>query len=140
VTQHLSALTFLVRDYDEAIAWFTSRLGFRVIEDTPLGGGKRWVVVRPPGASEARLLLAKAATAEQAASIGQQSGGRVFLFLETDDFARDHQAMLEQGVKFREAPRHEAYGTVAVFEDLYGNLWDLIERTSATAPDPAGAP
>jgi catechol 2,3-dioxygenase-like lactoylglutathione lyase family enzyme len=140
VSHHLSALTLLVRDYDEAIAWFTSKLGFQLVEDTPLGDGKRWVVVRPPGTSETGLLLARAATAEQAASIGNQAGGRVFLFLETDDFARDHQAMLEQGVHFREAPRHESYGTVAVFEDLYGNLWDLIERTSATAPDPAGAP
>ncbi|MFO0992951.1 MAG: VOC family protein [Hyphomicrobiales bacterium] len=140
MTQHLSALTVLVRDYDEAIAWFTLRLGFRLVEDAPLSDGKRWVIVRPPGASEAGLLLARAATPEQAASIGKQAGGRVFLFLETDDFARDHQAMLEQGVHFREAPRLEAYGTVAVFEDLYGNLWDLIERTSAKAPDPAGAP
>ncbi len=128
MSQRLSALTLLIRDYDEAIAWFTSRLGFRLIEDTPLGDGKRWVVVRPLGASETGLLLARAATAEQAASIGKQAGGRVFLFLETDDFARDHRAMLERGVVFREAPRHEAYGTVAVFEDLYGNLWDLIER------------
>lgn len=128
MSQHLSTITVLVRDYDEAIAWFTSRLGFRLIEDTPLDGGKRWVVVRPQGASEAGLLLARAATAEQAASIGKQAGGRVFLFLETDDFARDHQAMLGRGVEFREVPRHEAYGTVAVFEDLYGNLWDLIAR------------
>lgn len=128
MSQYLSAVTLLVRDYDEAIAWFTSRLGFRLVEDTPLGEGKRWVVARPPRASKAGLLLARAATAEQAASIGKQAGGRVFLFLETDDFARDHRAMLERGVKFREAPRHEPYGTVAVFEDLYGNLWDLIER------------
>lgn len=128
MSQHLSVLTLLIRDYDEAIAWFTSRLGFRLIDDKPLGDGNRWVIVRPPGATEAGLLLAKAATAEQAASIGGQAGGRVFLFLETDDFARDHQAMLERGVHFREAPRHEPYGTVAVFEDLYGNPWDLIER------------
>jgi catechol 2,3-dioxygenase-like lactoylglutathione lyase family enzyme len=131
VTQHLSALTLLVRDYDEAIAWFTSRLGFRLIEDTPLGDGKRWVVVRPSGASETGLLLARAATGKQAASIGKQAGGRVFLFLETSDFARDHQAMLERGVVFREAPRDESYGRVAVFEDLYGNPWDLIERKGA---------
>lgn len=128
MSQHLAALTLLVRDYDEAIAWFTLRLGFRLIEDTQLGDGKRWVVMRPPGAVETGLLLARAATAEQAASIGKQAGGRVFLFLETDDFARDHQAMLTRGVVFREAPRHEPYGTVAVFEDLYGNPWDLIER------------
>jgi catechol 2,3-dioxygenase-like lactoylglutathione lyase family enzyme len=128
VSQHLSALTLLVRDYDEAIAWFTLQLGFRLIEDTSLGEGKRWVVMRPPGGVETGLLLARAANAEQAASIGKQAGGRVFLFLETDDFARDHQAMLARGVVFREAPRHEPYGTVAVFEDLYGNLWDLIER------------
>ena len=131
MTQQLSALTFLVRDYDEAIAWFTARLGFRLIEDTPLGNGKRWVVVRPPGA-ETGLLLARAATDEQRASIGKQAGGRVFLFLETDDFTRDHRAMLERGVIFREAPRNEPYGTVAVFEDLYGNLWDLIERKSGS--------
>ena len=132
MSQHLSALTLLVRDYDEAIAWITSRLGFALIEDTPLGDGKRWVVVRPPGASETGLLLAKAATAEQVASIGKQAGGRVFLFLETDDFARDHQAMLKRGITFREAPRNESYGAVAVFEDLYGNLWDLIERKHAS--------
>jgi len=140
MNHYLSAISVLVRDYDEAIVWFTSWLGFRLIEDTPLGDGKRRVIVRPPGASETGLLLAKATTAEQAASIGKQAGGRIFLFLETGDFARDHQAMLKRGVHFREAPRREAYGTVAVFEDLYGNLWDLIERTSATAPDPAGAP
>jgi catechol 2,3-dioxygenase-like lactoylglutathione lyase family enzyme len=127
VSQHISTLTLLVRDYDEAIAWFTSRLGFRLIEDTPVGVGKRWVVVRPPGA-ETALLLARAATDEQRAAIGKQAGGRVFLFLEISDFARDYQAMLERGVVFREAPRKESYGTVAVFEDLYGNLWDLIER------------
>jgi len=131
MTQHLSALTLLVRDYDEAIAWFTVRLGFRLIADTPLGDGKRWVVVRPSVASATGLLLARAATIEQAASIGKQAGGRVFLFLETNDFARDHRAMLERGVVFLEAPRDESYGKVAVFEDLYGNLWDLIERKGA---------
>ena len=128
MSQHLSSLSLLVRDYDEAIEWFTSQLGFRLVEDTPLGGGKRWVVVMPPGASESGLLLAKAATAEQAKHVGKQAGGRVFLFLETDNFVSDHQAMLAKGVIFREPPRHEPYGTVAVFEDLYGNLWDLIER------------
>jgi catechol 2,3-dioxygenase-like lactoylglutathione lyase family enzyme len=127
VSRHISTLTLLVRDYDEAAAWFTSRLGFRLIEDTAVGDDKRWVVVRPAGA-ETGLLLARAATYEQRASIGNQAGGRVFLFLETSDFAHDYQAMLERGVVFRESPRNEPYGTVAVFEDLYGNLWDLIER------------
>jgi catechol 2,3-dioxygenase-like lactoylglutathione lyase family enzyme len=122
----LAHLTFLVRDYDEAIAWFTQKLGFDLVGDTDLGGGKRWVIVGPSGVG-ARLLLAKAATAEQAAHIGKQGGGRVFLFLETDDFARDHAAFISRGVHFNETPRHEAFGTVAVFEDLYGNRWDLIE-------------
>jgi catechol 2,3-dioxygenase-like lactoylglutathione lyase family enzyme len=122
----IAHLTYLVRDYDEAVAWFTRVLGFALVEDTDLGGGKRWVLVQPSGGG-VRLLLAKAATPEQAAHIGKQGGGRVFLFLETDDFARDHAAFAARGVKFIEAPRREAYGTVAVFEDLYGNRWDLIE-------------
>ncbi|TIX75784.1 MAG: VOC family protein, partial [Mesorhizobium sp.] len=96
-------------------------------EDVDLGGGKRWVTVAPANGQGARLLLAEAADDAQRDSIGNQTGGRVFLFLETDDFVRDHTAMLEKGVEFREAPRHEAYGTVAVFADLHGNLWDLIE-------------
>jgi len=124
--QRLAALALLVRDYDEAIRYYTEMLGFDLIEDTPQGGGKRWVVVAPSG-GEARLVLARAATPEQAARIGDQTGGRVFLFLHTDDFRRDHAALLARGVAFREAPRDEAYGTVAVFADLYGNLWDLIE-------------
>ncbi len=118
----------IVADYDAAIAWYTDKLGFRLAEDVDLGGGKRWVTVEPGGGQGARLLLAQADGERQAASIGNQTGGRVFLFLETDDFARDHAAMLEKGVEFREAPRHEAYGSVAVFVDLHGNLWDLIER------------
>ena len=122
----LGALTYLVRDYDEAIAWFTGRLGFVLSADTDLGGGKRWVTVMPPGGGTA-LLLARAA-GEQVAAIGRQGGGRVFLFLHSDDFARDHGAMREKGVVFLEEPRSEAYGTVAVFEDLYGNKWDLIEH------------
>lgn len=122
----LGAVTFLVRDYDEAIAYFTGRLGFELREDTPLGGGKRWVRVVPRGGGTG-LLLARAATPEQAAAVGRQGGGRVFLFLETDDFARDHAAMRAAGVGFEEAPRREAYGTVAVFRDLYGNKWDLIQ-------------
>ncbi len=122
----LAHLAFLVRDYDKAIAWFTRALGFTLVEDTDLGGGKRWVLVELPGGGT-RLLLARAATPEQTALIGKQGGGRVFLFLETDDFARDHAAFVDRGVRFVEAPRHESYGTVAVFEDLYGNRWDLIE-------------
>jgi len=121
----ITTVSVLVADYDEAIAWYTQKLGFRLIEDTPLGPGKRWVVVGPEGG--VRLLLAQASGAAQQAAIGNQSGGRVFLFLETDDFDRDHAAMLSRGVEFRETPRREAYGTVAVFSDLHGNLWDLIE-------------
>lgn len=123
----IATLAFLVRDYDEAIAWFTRCLGFELAADTDMGGGKRWVVVRPPGATGAALLLAKA-TGDQQAAIGQQAGGRVFLFLETDDFDRDHAHMSATGVKFREAQRSEVYGKVAVFEDLYGNPWDLIQH------------
>lgn len=122
----LSAMTFLVREYDEAVAFFTAGLGFGLLEDTPLGDGKRWVRVAPRGGGTG-LLLARAATPEQAAAVGRQGGGRVFLFLETDDFARDHARMRAAGVVFDEEPRREAYGTVAVFRDLYGNKWDLIQ-------------
>lgn len=123
----IRTVTLVVADYDEAIAWYTGKLGFSLVEDTPLGDGKRWVVVAPEEGSSMRLLLAKASGAAQEAAIGNQTGGRVFLFLETDDFDRDHAAMAGRGVSFREAPRREAYGTVAVFADLHGNLWDLIE-------------
>jgi catechol 2,3-dioxygenase-like lactoylglutathione lyase family enzyme len=122
----IGTVALVVREYDEAKVWFTTKVGFTVVDDRLMDDGKRWVVIAPPGA-EARLLLARAATPAQAARIGDQTGGRVFLFLETDDFERDFRTMTERGVKFREAPRHEEYGTVAVFEDLYGNLWDLIE-------------
>ena len=125
--RRVATVTVVVSDYDEAVAWYVDKLGFTLAEDVDLGGGKRWVVVAPAGGQGARLLLAEASDAEQASRIGNQSGGRVFLFLETDDFARDHRAMLAKGVEFREAPRFEAYGTVAVFTDLHGNLWDLIE-------------
>ncbi len=125
--QHLGAVTLIVRDYDEAKAWYTNVLGFDVVEDVDMGEGKRWVTVSPPGSPETRLLLARAIKPEEIARIGDQTGGRVFLFLHTDDFARDHAAMTARGVRFLEAPRHEAYGTVAVFEDLYGNKWDLLE-------------
>jgi catechol 2,3-dioxygenase-like lactoylglutathione lyase family enzyme len=122
----LGAVSLLVRDYDEATAFYVGKLSFDLSEDTDMGGGKRWVTVTPKGGDTA-LLLAKATTPEQQARIGDQAGGRVWLFLETDDFARDHAAWTAAGVVFREAPRHEPYGTVAVFEDLYGNAWDLIE-------------
>ena len=125
--QTIAAIALLVRDYDEAIAFYVDTLGFDLVEDTPLGPGKRWVLVAPPGGSGSRLLLARADGDGQAARVGDQTGGRVFLFLHTDDFRREHQRMIERGVRFREEPRHEPYGTVAVFEDLYGNLWDLIE-------------
>jgi catechol 2,3-dioxygenase-like lactoylglutathione lyase family enzyme len=125
--QGIATVALVVRDYDEALAWYTGVLGFTCREDADLGNGKRWVVVGPAGGKGAHLLLAKAATPDQAARIGDQTGGRVFLFLETDDFARDFKAMTERGVTFAEAPREEGYGTVAVFADLYGNRWDLIE-------------
>ncbi len=125
--QEIATVALVVRDYDEALAWFTGVLGFTCLEDTDLGGGKRWVVVAPAGGRGARLLLAKAATAEQVAHIGDQTGGRVFLFLETNDFAGDFKEMTARGVTFTEAPREERYGTVAVFTDLYGNRWDLIQ-------------
>jgi len=117
-----------VRNYDEAVAFFTRALGFRLIEDTDLGAGKRWVLVGPANSAGTSLLLAQAATPQQASRIGNQTGGRVFLFLHTDDFWRDYRAMTARGVKFVREPREEAYGTVSVFEDLYGNLWDLIQR------------
>jgi catechol 2,3-dioxygenase-like lactoylglutathione lyase family enzyme len=127
MNQHLAALALVVADYDEAIAWYTRALGFELIEDTDMGGGKRWVLLAPPGSRETRLLLAKAANEQQASRIGNQAGGRVFLLLHTDDFQRDHRRMLAQGVVFDEQPRHEAYGIVAVFQDLYGNRWDLLQ-------------
>ncbi len=126
--QTIGSVTLLVRDYDEAIAFFTGRLGFAVIEDTPLGEGKRWVLVAPPGGGGAALLLARAATPEQESRLGNQTGGRVFLFLHTDDFWRDYEKMKSCGVVFVEQPRREAYGTVVVFLDLYGNKWDLVQQ------------
>jgi catechol 2,3-dioxygenase-like lactoylglutathione lyase family enzyme len=127
MTQRLGHVALVVRDYDEAIAFYTRSLGFQLIEDTDLGNGKRWVLVRPPGSTGTDLLLAKAVNTEQASRIGNQTGGRVFLFLHTDDFWRDYRAMTARGVKFVRPPSEESYGTVAVFEDLYGNKWDLIQ-------------
>jgi catechol 2,3-dioxygenase-like lactoylglutathione lyase family enzyme len=131
--QTLAHVTLLVRNYDEALAFFTQALGFRVIEDTPLSDNKRWLVVAPLNSRGTSLLLAEAATPEQARSIGNQAGGRVFLFLHTDDFSRDYHQMLAHNVKFLESPRHESYGTVAVFEDLYGNKWDLLQPKDAAS-------
>lgn len=122
----LTLITYLVRDYDEAIAWFTTALGFNLIEDTRQSETRRWVVVAAPSGGS-RLLLARADKPAQQAAIGAQAGGRVAFFLETDNFARDHAAMIAAGVRFRAAPRHEPYGTVAVFDDLYGQGWDLIQ-------------
>jgi catechol 2,3-dioxygenase-like lactoylglutathione lyase family enzyme len=120
-------LTYVVRDYDEAIAFFVDVLRFSVVEDTPLGDGKRWVVVAPRASSGASLLLGKAATLEQLAHVGNQTGGRVFLFLHTDNFWDDYHHMQTHGVRFAEEPREEPYGLVVVFVDLYGNKWDLVE-------------
>ena len=118
----------MVRDYDEAIEFYTTRLHFTLVEDTyQPAQDKRWVVVAPPGSNGTTLLLAKASTPEQEAFIGNQSGGRVFLFLNSDDFWRDYNEMVSNGVKFVREPKTESYGTVAVFEDLYGNLWDLLQ-------------
>lgn len=124
----IASLALLVRDYDEAIAFFTDALRFVLVEDTPLGGGKRWVRVAPPESPGTSLLLAKATTPEQQSRVGDQTGGRVFLFLHTDDLRRDHGHMRSRGVRFVEEPREEPYGLVVVFLDLYGNKWDLVER------------
>ena len=132
--QTLAKIALLVREYEEALDFYVGVLGFELTEDRAVPEqGKRWVTVRPRGGG-CELLLARAATPEQREAIGRQSGGRVFLFLHTDDFARDHAAWLARGVHFRESPREEAYGTVAVFEDLYGNAWDLIQPRAAAAP------
>ena len=131
--QNLVHIAIIVRDYDEAIDYYTHVLGFELIEDEPRGPGKRWVRVAPRGDHGASLLLAKAANDEQISRIGNQTGGRVFLFLHTDDFHRDYEGWKAKGVRFRESPREEAFGTVAVFEDLYGNAWDLIQRRATAS-------
>jgi catechol 2,3-dioxygenase-like lactoylglutathione lyase family enzyme len=127
--QSLAHVALIVRDYDEAISWFTGTLGFTLVEDSFVSDTKRWVLVAPPGApaGAASILLARAASPEQEAFIGNQAGGRVFLFLRTDDFWRDYRNMTAKGVRFVREPATEPYGTVAVFEDLYGNLWDLVQ-------------
>lgn len=131
MTQHIAQLALLVDDYDRAIAWYTEMLGFELIEDTRLSDTKRWVLIAPKGSNGCRILLARAASPEQIATIGNQSGGRVFLFLHTDDFAGDHALMVSKGVEFVRAPERQPWGMVAVFRDLYGNLWDLVDRAQA---------
>ena len=130
MTQYLSAVTVVVPDYDAAIAFYVGKLGFQLIEDTRQSGSKRWILVSPPGAAESRLLLAKADSDRQYQAIGNQTGGRVFLFLATDDFDRDYAAYMRAGVEFVEEPRVEPYGKVAVFRDPFGNKWDLIQPNS----------
>jgi catechol 2,3-dioxygenase-like lactoylglutathione lyase family enzyme len=134
--QSLAHTTLLVRSYDEALTFFTESLGFRVVEDTRLSPAKRWIVVAPPGSHGASLLLAQADTPEQLQCVGKQAGDRVFLFLHTDDFWRDYRLMQASNIKFLEQPRHESYGTVAVFEDLYGNKWDLLQPSETATPRP----
>ena len=131
MTQSIVSVALVVRDYDEAIVFFTQALRFTLIEDTDMGNGKRWVVVAPNGGQGASLLLAKAANDEQAAHVGNQTGGRVCLFLHTSDFEGDYGHMLAHGVKFAEQPREEVYGRVVVFFDLYGNKWDMIQPKGA---------
>lgn len=127
MSQHLAHLALLVPDYDEAIAWYRDKLRFELVEDTMLSSTKRWVLMRPPGTGRTGILLAKASNAEQIAAIGNQSGGRVLLFLHTNDFDRDYAHMKASGVEFAESPRLEPYGKVVVFYDLYGNKWDFIQ-------------
>jgi lactoylglutathione lyase len=127
MAQTIGYVALVVRDYDEALTYLTRILGFELIEDTPLSDEKRWVLVAPPRSQGTCLLLARAVTGEQSSRVGNQTGGRVFLFLHTDDFWRDYTVLTERGVKFQQPPREEAYGTVAVFEDLYGNRWDLLQ-------------
>jgi catechol 2,3-dioxygenase-like lactoylglutathione lyase family enzyme len=138
MAQTLGYVALVVRDYDEALTFFTHSLGFTVIEDTVSkdrqGNDKRWVLVSPAGSRGTSLLLARASTPEEASRIGNQTGGRVFLFLHTDDFWRDYREMVARGVKFMREPRQEPYGTVAVFEDLYGNKWDLLELKGTGKP------
>jgi catechol 2,3-dioxygenase-like lactoylglutathione lyase family enzyme len=128
--QFIAHLALVVKDYDEAISFYSQKLGFRLLENTVLSESKRWVIIAPPGAGDCSILLAKANGPEQLKAVGNQTGGRVFLFLYTDNFYRDYQSMLEKGIHFVRPPAKEVYGTVAVFEDLYGNLWDLIEPSA----------
>jgi catechol 2,3-dioxygenase-like lactoylglutathione lyase family enzyme len=130
MNQQIAHITLLVKDYDEAIKFYTEKLNFNLVENSVLSATKRWVLVSPPGSDGCCLLLAKAATEEQMKYIGNQAGGRVFLFLYTDNFKKDYQNLIDQEIKIEREPKTEPYGTVAVFSDLYGNLWDLIEPIS----------
>lgn len=137
--QRIAHISLVVKNYDEAIAWYQTKLGFQLIEDTPLGDGKRWVTIAPPGAKECSLLLAQASGEEQAAAVGNQTGGRVFLFLFTDDFERDYKRYQSLGVEFVRPPQEMPYGKVAVLKDLYGNQWDLLqpnEKNRGVLTDP----
>ena len=134
MAQFIGAVALVVPDYDEAIAYYTEVFGFELIEDSALGNRKRWVLVAPPGSHGTRLLHARAATPAQREHVGDQAGGRVFLFLHTDDFRRDHAAFIARSVEFVEAPREESYGTVAVFKDRYGNRWDLLQLKRRPGP------
>jgi len=132
--QKIAQIALLVDDYDEALDFYTQKLYFKLLEDTDLGEGKRWVLIAPPGSSGCNLLLAKAANEEQSSRVGNQTGGRVFLFLNTDNFERDYQNLVEQGITIIRERTDEPYGKVAVFSDLYGNLWDLIEPAQKKEP------
>jgi catechol 2,3-dioxygenase-like lactoylglutathione lyase family enzyme len=131
MNQRIAHISLIVQDYDDAIAFYLEKLDFVLLEDTKLSEEKRWVLVAPPGAKECSLLLAKAANEEQATSVGNQTGGRVFLFLHSDDFWRDYYKMIDRGISIIQPPQEMEYGTVAVFADLYGNLWDLIEPNTS---------
>jgi uncharacterized glyoxalase superfamily protein PhnB len=134
--QYIAMISLLVRDYDEAIQFYTKKLSFNLLEDKPVSETKRWVVISPPGSSGCRILLAKAVGEEQASRVGNQTGGRVFLFLHTDNLERDYANLIEKGVKIARPLSREPFGKVCVFEDLYGNLWDFIEPGPAQAPMP----
>ncbi|QUM89805.1 VOC family protein [Moritella sp. 36] len=129
IEQRIGNVALVVENYDDAIEFYTNKLQFELVEDTDLGGGKRWVQICPPNSTGTNLLLAQASNEEQQQSIGNQAGGRVFLFLQTNDFWRDYEFMKNQGVEFTEEPRSEEYGTVVVFKDLYGTKWDLLQLT-----------
>ena len=132
IKQRISNIALVVENYDDAIEFYTQKLNFELVENTDLGGGKRWVQISPPNAEGTNILLAKASNDQQQQSIGNQAGGRVFLFLQTNDFWRDYEYMKSQGVEFTEQPRVEEYGTVVVFKDLYGTKWDLLQLNDAT--------